>query len=77
MKVLIVDDDSIIRESLSLMLTCENDITVCGTAENGVQAVEMCRAEQPDVILMDIRMPIMDGVAATASLKRSFPMCGL
>ena len=74
MKVLIVDDDSLIRESLSLMLICEDDITVCGTAENGTEAIDMCRVNHPDVILMDIRMPIMDGVAATRIIKREFPL---
>ena len=73
MKVLIVDDDSLIRESLKLILTCEDDISVCGTAENGAQAVDICRANQPDVVLMDIRMPIMDGVAATRIIKNESP----
>lgn len=73
MKVLIVDDDSLIRESLSLILSCENDITVCGKADTGAVAVQMCRDTLPDVVLMDIRMPTMDGVAATRLIKKDFP----
>ena len=73
MKVLIVDDDSLIRESLSLILTCEDDITVCGLAEDGVNALKICQTTQPDVVLMDIRMPNMDGVAATRLIKKEYP----
>jgi len=73
MKVLIVDDDSLIRESLSLILTCEGDITVCGLAEDGVNALKICQTTQPDVVLMDIRMPNMDGVAATRLIKKEYP----
>ena len=73
MKVLIVDDDSLIRESLSLILTCENDITVCSTAEDGANAIKMCQLHKPDVVLMDIRMPNMDGVVATRLIKKEFP----
>ena len=73
MKLLIVDDDSLIRKSLSLMLTCETDITVIGTAENGAAALEMCQQELPDVVLMDIRMPNVDGIAATRLIKKTYP----
>lgn len=73
MKLLIVDDDPLIRKSLSLMLTREADITVIGTAANGAEAIEMCGAHQPDVVLMDIRMPTMDGIAATRSIKKACP----
>ena len=73
MKVLIVDDDALIRKSVSLMLTGEEDIIVCGTAEDGAQAIEMCRIHQPDIVLMDIRMPKMDGIAATRVIKKEYP----
>lgn len=73
MKVLIVDDDALIVKSLALMLSGEADITVCGTAANGADAAEMCRKKQPDVILMDIRMPVMDGIAATRIIKEENP----
>ena len=67
MKLLIVDDDSLIRKSLSVMLSDEDDIIVVGTAENGEDAVKMCKEQIPDIVLMDIRMPVMDGITATPS----------
>ena len=73
MKVLIVDDDPLIRKSLSLMLAREADITVTGTAANGAEALTMCEENQPDVILMDIRMPGVDGISATGSIKKAYP----
>ena len=73
MKVLIVDDDPLIRKSLSLMLAREADITIAGTATNGAEAVALCKVEQPDVVLMDIRMPTMDGIAATRLIKQDYP----
>ena len=73
MKLLIVDDDSLIRKSLSLSLAREADINVAGAAENGAQAVEICKKDAPDVVLMDIRMPVMDGIAATRLIKKSHP----
>jgi DNA-binding NarL/FixJ family response regulator len=73
MKVLLVDDDPLIRQSLKIMLSREEDITVIGTASDGAEALIMCEAEQPDVVLMDIRMPNVDGIAATRSIKRAYP----
>ena len=73
MKVLLVDDDPLIRKSLAVMLGKEVDVTVIGTAENGTGAVAFCENEQPDVVLMDIRMPQMDGVAATRLIKKAHP----
>ncbi|MCL2248631.1 MAG: response regulator transcription factor [Oscillospiraceae bacterium] len=73
MKVLLVDDDPLIRQSLKIMLSREEDITVIGTASDGAEALKMCEAEQPDVVLMDIRMPNVDGIAATRSIKRVYP----
>jgi len=73
MKVLIVDDDPLIRKSLSLMLAREADITILGTATNGAEALALCKGEQPDVVLMDIRMPTMDGIAATRLIKQDYP----
>ena len=73
MNVLIVDDDSLIRKSLSVMLSRESDITIIGTAEDGAEAVKMCLEQQPDVILMDIRMPGVDGISAVRQIKERYP----
>jgi len=73
MKIIIVDDDELIRESLSLTLTLEDDIEVAGVAEDGGQAVALCEKEKPDIALMDIRMPHIDGIAATRLIKDRFP----
>ena len=73
MNLLIVDDDNLIRKSLSMMLSKEADINVMGNATNGAEAVEMCKAQQPDVILMDIRMPKLDGIGATRLIKKEHP----
>ena len=73
MKLLIVDDDPLIRKSLSLMLGRETDITIVGTAADGGEAAQMCGEYQPDVVLMDIRMPNVDGIAATRLIKKEYP----
>lgn len=72
MKVLIVDDDALIRDSLKIILSLEEDIQVTGTACNGQDAYDMCKKEIPDIVLMDIRMPVMDGVLGTKLIKKSF-----
>ncbi len=72
MKLLIVDDDSLIRESLSILLAVEGEIEVVGTAQNGQEAFEKCKELNPDIVLMDIRMPVMDGVLGTKLIKESY-----
>ncbi len=72
MKVLIVDDDALIRDGLKVLLEMEKDFNVIGVAENGREALKACEIEQPDVILMDVRMPVMDGVKATELIKASY-----
>ena len=62
LKVLVVDDDALIRDSLKMLLELEEDIQVTGTASDGQEAFTLCQQEQPDLVLMDIRMPVMDGV---------------
>jgi DNA-binding NarL/FixJ family response regulator len=69
LKVLIVDDDTLIREGLKILLEIENDIEVIGTASNGKEALEACKISKPDIVLMDIRMPILDGVLGTKLIK--------
>lgn len=68
--VIIADDDAIIREGLKLMLEAMQDMRVMGTAENGAQAVELCREHRPDVALLDIRMPGMDGITAAERILK-------
>lgn len=72
-RILIVDDQELIRESLSIVLGMEEDIEVVGIAQNGQIAVELCEKQQPDVVLMDIHMPVMDGILATRKIKESWP----
>jgi DNA-binding NarL/FixJ family response regulator len=72
LKVLIVDDDALIRDSLKILLDLEEDIEVVGTARNGEEAFEVCKSTVPDIVLMDIRMPVMDGVLGTKLIKNSF-----
>lgn len=72
-KVLLVDDQDILVEGLKLILGMEQDITICGTANNGQRAYELCKLNHPDVILMDIQMPILNGVESTKLIKSEFP----
>ncbi|MEH2167833.1 MAG: response regulator transcription factor [Nostoc sp.] len=71
-KVLLVDDQSLIRQGLRALLELEPDLEIVGEAENGEQAINFVAQFQPDVILLDIRMPIMDGVAATQEIQKRF-----
>ncbi len=64
-RLLLVDDQMIIRQGLRSLLEAKPDLEVVGEAENGQQAVAKVETLQPDVVLMDVRMPVMDGVAAT------------
>jgi DNA-binding NarL/FixJ family response regulator len=73
--VLIVDDQRLIREGIASLLAIQEGIEVVGTAVNGQQAIERAQECQPDVILMDVRMPVMDGVAATTKIRRRLPDC--
>ncbi len=72
-KLLLVDDQDILVEGLKLILGAEEDITVIGTANNGKRAYEFCKWNKPDVILMDIKMPELNGVEATTLIKKDFP----
>ena len=72
-RILIVDDQRILRESLRTLLELENDLAVVAEAEDGQVAIEQYEALQPDVVLMDIRMPRLDGVEATRRLRQRWP----
>jgi DNA-binding NarL/FixJ family response regulator len=67
-KVLLADDQALVRTGFKLLLDVEDDITVVGEAANGAEAVELARATRPDVVLMDIRMPLLDGIQATREI---------
>jgi DNA-binding NarL/FixJ family response regulator len=67
-KVLLVDDEGLVRSGFRALLDSEDDIEVVGEAANGAQAVEQARAARPDVVLMDIRMPNVDGIQATKEI---------
>jgi DNA-binding NarL/FixJ family response regulator len=70
-KVLVVDDQELVRAGFIMILNSQADIDVVGEADNGSEAVDAVRRLRPDVVLMDIRMPIMDGLEATRILKAS------
>jgi two-component system, NarL family, response regulator DesR len=71
--VLLVDDQPSVRTGLRMRLALEADVTVVGEAANGEIALAMARTLHPDVALMDVRMPVMDGIAATAALREVSP----
>jgi DNA-binding NarL/FixJ family response regulator len=72
-KLMITDDQRLMREGLKTILDLEQDLTVVNLAENGKDALDKIPESQPDVILMDIRMPIMDGVECTGIIKKQYP----
>jgi len=74
-RVLIVDDQALFREGVRTILSIQDDIEVIGEASNGEEALRLAVQYQPDVVLMDLRMPIMDGVTATKRLKSTLPDC--
>lgn len=72
-KVLIADDQELIRQSLQIVLGIREEISVIGTAGNGNEVIRLVQKEKPDVILMDVRMPEMDGVQCTRMIKERYP----
>jgi DNA-binding NarL/FixJ family response regulator len=74
-RVLLVDDQAMFREGLRTLFSVQPDLNVVGEAANGEEAVELTARLKPDVVLMDLRMPILDGAAATRRIAESHPQC--
>lgn len=72
-RVAVVDDHTIVREGLATMLEAYPDLTLVGEAADGERAIQLCRELQPDVVLMDLMMPRLDGVAATRAIRQAQP----
>ena len=76
-RLLIAEDETVVRYALAQLLAAEDDIQVVGEAADGAEAVVLARQRQPDVVLMDLSMPKMDGIAATRKIKEETPECAV
>jgi len=72
-KILIVDDHSVVRQGLRMFLSLDPELEVIGEANNGQEAIELVKKLQPDVVLMDLLMPVMDGITATQRIRQEYP----
>src|SRR5215207_9999574 len=72
-RVLLVDDHAVVRQGLRMFLGLDPDLQIIGEATNGLEAIELSRQLQPDIILMDLLMPIMDGLTAIQKIKKAQP----
>ncbi len=72
-KVLVVDDHPVVRDGLRLMVSVSPGMVCVGQAENGQEAIRACASVHPDVVLMDLMMPVMDGVSATKAIRKKDP----
>ena len=72
-RIVIVDDHAMLRKGLAVFLTSYADLKLVGEAANGKEALALCAEKQPDIVLMDLMMPIMDGIAATRLIRHDFP----
>ncbi len=73
MKILLCDDQAVIRDGLEMLLNLEKDIQVVGSASDGAEAIELAAQKQPDLILMDLKMPGTNGIEATRQIRAKFP----
>jgi DNA-binding NarL/FixJ family response regulator len=74
-KVLVADDEALLRSAFSSLIEAQDDLEVVGAAADGRQAVELVASLAPDVVVMDVRMPVLDGIEATRQITRSFAGC--
>lgn len=72
-KLLLVDDQELIRESLAFVLNTDKEIEVVGLAGNGQEAIDLCESLSPTIVLMDIQMPVLNGIEATKMIKQQWP----
>jgi DNA-binding NarL/FixJ family response regulator len=72
---MVVDDQQLMRDGISSLLSIQEGIEMVGTAPDGQEAIEQALALQPDVILMDVRMPVMNGITATEKIRQQLPSC--
>ena len=72
-RVMLVDDHNVVRSGLATFLRAYDDLELVGEAKNGLEAVNLCHEKKPDVILMDLMMPEMDGIAATRAILADYP----
>lgn len=73
MKILLCDDQAVIRDGLEMLLNLEKDFQVVASAQDGAEALELTETKKPDLILMDLKMPIMNGIEATREIRKKFP----
>jgi DNA-binding NarL/FixJ family response regulator len=76
LRVVVTDDDAEVRNDLRRLLELEPDIEVVAVANDGRHAVEVCAFHEPDVVVMDVRMPVLDGIAATLAIRSAAKACG-
>jgi DNA-binding NarL/FixJ family response regulator len=73
MKILLCDDQAVIRDGLEMLLTLEKDFQIVGSAQDGFEAVELAEKKSPDLVLMDLKMPGMNGIEATREIRKKYP----
>jgi DNA-binding NarL/FixJ family response regulator len=72
-RVVVADDHGVLRDGLASVISSQPDMQLVGTASNGAEAVELCRSSPPDVVLMDLEMPVLDGIEATRAIVAAMP----